>query len=107
MMTETERLMCNAIDINGLNPCDRHRIEQIGFNNWLDEVSPQKMAGGKAARQRHRKKCAVCQAVFLATRADAMYCSHKCQLRGNRGGLAFRGPSENIAENPALQAIVA
>jgi hypothetical protein len=106
-MTEQERLQCNGIDINGLNLSDRHRIEQVGFNNWLDEVSTQKTVGGHVVRHRHRKQCAVCQAVFLATRADAMYCSHKCQLRGNRGGMTFRGLSENIAEDPALQTIVA
>jgi hypothetical protein len=106
-MTEQERLQCNGIDINGLNLSDRHRIEQVGFNNWLDEVSTQKTTDDKVARHRHRKKCAVCQAVFLATRADAKYCCHKCQLRGNRGGMTFRGPSENITENPALQTIIA
>ncbi|HWY59991.1 MAG TPA: hypothetical protein VNZ03_36345 [Terriglobales bacterium] len=31
-MTEQERLQCHAIDINGLNSCDRHRIEQVGFS---------------------------------------------------------------------------
>jgi predicted nucleic acid-binding Zn ribbon protein len=107
-MTEQERLRCNAIDINGLNSSDRNRTEEVGFNAWLDEVSNPKAAGMQIARQhRHRKKCAVCEAVFLATRADAQYCSHKCQLRGNRRGLAFRGLPENISENNALQLIAA
>jgi hypothetical protein len=76
-MTEAERPKHNAIDINGLNSCDRERIGQIGFNAWLDEVSTQKTA--HVARQhRHRKKCAVCEVVFLSTRDDANYCSHKC-----------------------------
>jgi hypothetical protein len=104
-MTEAERLKCNAIDINGLNLCDRNRIEEVGFNAWLDEVSTQKTAAHVARQHRHRKKCAVCDAVFLATRADAEYCGHKCQLRGNRRGLAFRSLTENINENPALQAV--
>lgn len=107
-MTETERLQCHAIDISGLNPCDRDRIEDIGFEVWLDEVSDQKAAGTQIARQhRHQKKCAVRETVFLATRADARYCCHKCQLRGNRRGLAFRGLSESISENAGLQAIAA
>jgi hypothetical protein len=106
-MTEQERLRCNGIDIDGLKPYDRHRIEEVGFNRWLDEVAEQKTAGGQVARHRHRKQCVVCDAVFLATRADAKYCSHRCQLRGNRGGMTFRGPSENITENPALQAVAA
>jgi hypothetical protein len=92
-MTEQERLQCNGIDINGLNVSDRHRIEQIGFDRWLDEASTQKTAT-QVARHRHRKQCVLCDAIFLATRADAKYCSHKCQLRGNRGGMTFRGPSE-------------
>jgi hypothetical protein len=104
-MTEQERLICNGIDINGLNKLDRNRIEEIGFNAWLDEVSTQKTATHVARQHRHRKKCAVCDAVFLATRADAEYCGHKCQLRGNRRGLAFRGLTENISENLALQGI--
>jgi hypothetical protein len=40
-------------------------------------------------------------------RADAKYCSHKYQLRGNRRGLAFRGLSENISGNAGPQAIAA
>jgi hypothetical protein len=104
-MTEQERLHCNAIDIGGLNSSDRARIEQIGFDAWLDEVSDQKTAGTQITRQhRHRKKCAICEAFFLATRADAQYCSHKCQLRGNRRGLAFRGPTENICASLFLLA---
>jgi hypothetical protein len=106
-MTEQERLQRNAIDINGLNSSDRDRIEEVGFNRWLGEVAEQKAAGTQAARHRHRKRCAVCKAVFLATRADAKYCSHKCQLRGNRGGMTFRGPSENNNENHDLQAVAA
>jgi hypothetical protein len=107
-MTELERLQCHGIDIGGLNPCDRSRIEQIGFDLWLDEVSAQKTAGPQVAQQhRRRKKCVACETVFLAIRADAKYCSHKCQLRGNRRGIAFRGPSENISGNSSLQAIAA
>jgi hypothetical protein len=107
-MTEQERLQCNGISISGLNPIDIQRIEEIGFNCWLDEVANQNAATSQVARQhRHRKTCAACDAVFLATRADAEYCSHKCQLRGNRRGLAFRGLTENISENSGLQAIAA
>lgn len=40
--------------------------------------------------------CVVCTRRFPAKRSDAKYCSHKCQLRGNRHGLSFRGPNENI-----------
>jgi hypothetical protein len=106
-MTEQERLRCNAIDINGLNRSDRNRIEEVGFTCWLDEVANSNAAGTQVARHRHRKQCVVCEAVFLASRADAQYCSHKCQLRGNRRGLAFRGLGENISGNSALQAIAA
>ena len=106
-MTETERLQCHGIDINGLNLCDRNRIERVGFDAWLDEVSNPNVSSTPIARHRHRKQCAVCEVVFLATRADAQYCSHKCQLRGNRRGLTFRGLSENISENNALQLIAA
>jgi hypothetical protein len=35
-MTEQERLQRNSIDINGLSPCDRDRIEEVGFDRWLD-----------------------------------------------------------------------
>jgi predicted nucleic acid-binding Zn ribbon protein len=107
-MTEQERLRCNSIDINGLNPCNRNRIEEVGFDQWLDEVTTPNAAGTQVSRQhRHRKKCAVCEAVFLAIRADTKYCSHKCQLRWNRRGLAFRSLSENISGNAGPQAIAA
>jgi hypothetical protein len=108
-MTETERLQCNGIDINGLNKPDRERIEQVGLNRWLDEIAAKDNAAGtQVSRQhQHRKTCAACETVFLATRADAEYCSHKCQLRGNRRGLAFRGLTENISENSDLQAVAA
>jgi hypothetical protein len=102
-MTETERLRCNATDIGGLNLCDRESIEEVGFDRWLDEVCEQKTT--HVARHRHRKKWAVRDAVFLATGADAEYCSYKCQLRGNRRGLAFRDLTENINEKTAPQAI--
>ena len=105
-MTEAERLKCNAIDIQGLNRSDRDRIEEVGFNRWLDEVANPN-EGNHVARHRHRKKCAVCEVVFLSTRDDAKYCSHKCQLRGNRRGLAFRGPTGNINEKVDLQALAA
>ena len=103
-MTEQERLKCNVIDIQGLNRSDRDRIEQIGFNAWLDEVANPN-AGNHVARHRHRKKCVACEVVFLSTRDDANYRSHKCQLRGNRRGLAFRGLTENISENSGPQAV--
>jgi hypothetical protein len=105
-MTEAERLQCNAIDINGLNPCDRDRIEQVGFDCWLDEIANPNVGTQITRRHRHRKKCAVCEVVFLSTRGDAKYCSHKCQVRGNRSGLAFRGPTENINEKPGLQVLL-
>ena len=80
-MTEQERLQCHAIDINGLNQCDRDRIEKVGFDRWLDEASMQKTVGTPVPRHhRHRKTFIVCEAVFLATRADARYWSHKCHV---------------------------
>ena len=106
-MTEQERLKCNAIDIQGLNRSDRDRIEDVGFNAWLDEVANHNASAQIARQHRHRKKCAVCEVVFLSTGDDAKYCSHKCQLRGNRRGLAFRGLTENINEKVRLQALAA
>jgi hypothetical protein len=41
-------------------------------------------------------ECVVCTKRFPAKRSDAKYCSHRCQLRGHRHGLSFRGPNENI-----------
>ena len=41
-------------------------------------------------------ECAVCTKRFAARRSDARYCSTKCQKRGNRRGLAFRGRNVNI-----------
>jgi len=38
-MTITQQLKLNGIDIAGLNPDDRSRIEAIGLDAWLDEQS--------------------------------------------------------------------
>jgi len=70
-MTEQERLQCHGIDIGGLNLGDRSRIEEVGFNRWLDEVSTQQKTGNQIARHRHRKICAACETMFLAIRDDA------------------------------------
>jgi hypothetical protein len=53
---EQERLACNGIDICGLNPSDRERIEQIGFDRWLDEIcdapplKPEKISDARLCR---------------------------------------------------------
>src|SRR5262249_7391399 len=39
IMTITQQLKLNGIDIAGLNPDDRSRIEAIGLDAWLDEQS--------------------------------------------------------------------
>ena len=38
----------NGIDLNGLNDADKKRISQVGFLNWLDEVSNVKTQPKKA-----------------------------------------------------------
>jgi predicted nucleic acid-binding Zn ribbon protein len=96
-MTEQERRQCYGIDINGLSLCDRDRIEEVGFNAWLEEISKPNAAGAQVSRLHHRKICAACESVFLAIRDDAKYCSHSCQLRSNRRGLAFRGLLASLA----------
>ena len=110
-MTETERLLCHAIDINGLNPCDRKRIEQIGFDRWLDEVADapptcQKHAAEPTkSKRKTRRNCVRCGTSFLAKRADAKYCSVKCRIRACRypsetdNVLATSGTRMNIGEN--------
>jgi hypothetical protein len=52
---EQERLACNGIDIGGLNPSDRDRIERIGFNRWLDEICDAPVQ--KAAKTQQAKLC--------------------------------------------------
>jgi hypothetical protein len=92
-MTEQERLQWHAIDINGLNPCDRDRIEEIGFDRWLDEVADEpptcvNHAGAvsrpRKSRRKTRRNCVRCGNSFLAKRADAKYCSLKCRVRACR-----------------------
>jgi ribosomal protein S27AE len=93
-MTETERLRCNATDIGGLNLCDRNRIEEVGFDRWLDEVcnAPPPISLKHAAevseprksKRKTRRNCVRCGGSFLAKRADARYCSVKCRIRACR-----------------------
>jgi hypothetical protein len=110
-MTEQERLLCHAIDINGLNPCDRKRIEEVGFDRWLDEVADapptcQKQAAElRKAKRKTRRNCVRCGTSFLAKRADAKFCSVKCRIRACRypsetdNVLATSGTRMNIGEN--------
>ena len=80
-MTGQERLKYHAFDINGPNPCDRKRIEQVGFDRWLDEVADapptcQKHAAEpRKAKRETRRNGVHCGTSFLAKRADARYCS--------------------------------
>jgi hypothetical protein len=119
-MTETERLLCHATDINGLNPCDRERIEQIGFDQWLDEVadalptSQKHAAEPRKAKRKTGRNCARCGTSFLAKRADAKYCSLKCRIRACRyptetdNLLAISGTRMNTGTNEgSFQVIVA
>jgi hypothetical protein len=110
-MTEQERLMCHAIDINGLNVCDRNRIEQIGFDRWLDEIADapptvQKPAAEpRKSKRKTKRNCVRCGTSFLAKRADARYCSVKCRIRACRypteadNLLAASGTRMNTGEN--------
>jgi ribosomal protein S27AE len=93
-MTETERLRCNATDIGGLNLCDRERIEEVGFNSWLDEVCKTttpaslkhaaEVSEPRKSKRKTRRDCVRCGSSFLAKRADARYCSVKCRIRACR-----------------------
>jgi hypothetical protein len=94
-MTEQERLQCNGISISGLHPGDIQRIEEIGFDRWLDEVADKPPAAvvpethsevpqpGRSER-RTRRSCIRCGDSFLAKREDAKYCSVKCRIRASR-----------------------
>jgi hypothetical protein len=92
-MTEQERLLCNGISISGLNPPDIQRIENIGFDRWLDEVDKPPVAvipkmnsvsPERASKRRTRRSCVRCGDSFLAKREDAKYCSVKCRIRASR-----------------------
>ena len=64
----------------------------------LSIAMPSKMTEQVKAKRLTRVmcECAVCTKRFPAQRSDAKYCSTKCQKRGNRRGLAFRGRNVNI-----------
>ena len=92
-MTEQERLLCNGISISGLNPPDIQRIENIGFDRWLDEVDKPPVAvipkmnsvsPERESKRRTRRSCVRCGDSFLAKREDAKYCSVKCRIRASR-----------------------
>ena len=84
-MSYQEFLQCHGISVSGLNPADQQRIEQIGLSGWLDEVAgateSQPMPKEKVAAKRHRLPCNRCGTAFLSRRADAQFCSQKCQKR--------------------------
>jgi hypothetical protein len=109
----TRKLECSwatAISISGMSPEHRKRVQEIGLDAWMEEYAAKETRlqpatlreNGTQAMARERRltrimgNCIVCRKRFPAKRSDAKYCSHKCQLRGHRRGLTFRGPNENI-----------
>lgn len=93
-MTEEHRLGLHGINISGLDPTARERIEEIGFDAWLNEVAGSVRTGtpaGKSERQcKVRCTCSICAKNFFAQRSDAVYCSARCRDKGRRRGLHHR-----------------
>jgi hypothetical protein len=94
-MTEQERLQCNGISISGLNLPDIQRIEEVGFNCWLDEIADKALSAvipktnstvsqPNRSKRRTWRNCIRCGDSFLAKRVDAKYCSVKCRIRASR-----------------------
>jgi hypothetical protein len=99
-MTVEHYLSLHAINIAGLNPCDRSRIEQIGLTAWMDEVcKPSQPLHPAHKSLQIERTCAVCDKTFQASRADAAYCSDRCKMRGSRRGLKHRSQAVTIKQN--------
>jgi len=97
VMSESDRLRCNSIDIGGLDNHDQQRIEEISFSAWLDEIAskprPVSNSQGELSKEaveyksrqgRLQQRCSVCHRTFLSKRADASACSPRCRQRENR-----------------------
>jgi|SRR5579872_784263 len=90
--TEQDRLAGMNISIDGLGAEQIARIEAIGFEAWLDQVTgvkppAQKLPASPVPIQKSRRTrhtCVRCGASFLAKRADAEYCSGRCRARASR-----------------------
>jgi hypothetical protein len=96
-MTEQHRLGLLGVDIGGLEPTARERIEVIGFDAWLDEVAGPVRPGARARREcKTPCVCSICSKEFFAERSDAVYCSSRCRNRGARRGLRHRGLNDAI-----------
>lgn len=110
-MTEQHRLGLLGVDIGGLDPVARERIEVIGFDAWLDEVAGTGTAmlpmGNKSRTKRECKvrcTCVIDGKEFFAQRSDAVYCSARCRDKGRRRGLQHRGtPSDKERARAAVQ----
>jgi hypothetical protein len=101
--TNTRKLECSwpagqFVSLEGMSPEHRERVREIGLRAWMEEYAKKMPEPFTRAPRLTRIMCdcVVCSKRFPAQRSDAKYCSHKCQLRGHRSGLAFRGSSENI-----------
>jgi hypothetical protein len=85
---EQERLACNGIDIGGLNPSDRERIEQIGFDRWLDEIcnpralKPKKISQARMCRSGPKCLKAVRRKAAPVT-GRSQFCSSACSASFN------------------------
>ncbi len=79
-----------GIDIGGLNPDDQRRIQTIGLQAWMDEVSnrtkglPHGIETKSDKPKRTWRNCSQCDKPFLAKRLDARLCSQTCRRRAVR-----------------------
>lgn len=90
------------IDINGLNPKDRGRIEEIGLSRWMDEVIA-KQSKSEQPSPSVVRGCAICGKQFNAERSDARYCSGKCARRASRHGRTVRIKAIKLSENKGVK----
>jgi hypothetical protein len=67
---------------------------------WMADkplLSPSRVDATPQPRKRRTSRlCAVCTKEFLAKRSDAVYCSNRCRIRGNRSGRLFRDGNDII-----------
>ncbi len=84
---EQERLACNGIDIGGQNSCDRERIEQIGFDRWLNEVCDALRQPGKASQVKLCRSGSKCLKAVRRKAAPvtgrSQFCSSACAASFN------------------------
>jgi hypothetical protein len=111
-MNTAHTLSLHGIDINGMSPEERHRVEEIGLGAWLTSYKPPeaKQTTAQPTGEFSGMRCALGSACMRAenrkgayVHGQGRYCSNGC--RGRAEFLRKREKATFEADNPGMAGI--